>query len=177
MKFFDIQDGKVVIHADFLGLPFVHKLWDSEEDKDLVNKWLTFVIFKNYYDSPYVKAYSSSELEPKVKLDVFDDKSYVIPDKVRLTEDAFNETLQNSLLLRFLMSSRKKIDSIREYYENSLSDELDDGKVQKIMMSMAKVADMFTSLKNLEKAVKVEESESERARGGAEVSWFEQVRK
>lgn len=35
------------------------------------------------------------------------------------------------------------------------------------MMSMAKVADMFTSLKNLEKAVKVEESESERARGGA----------
>ena len=75
------------------------------------------------------------------------------------------------------MSSRKKIDSIREYYENSLADALDDGKVQKIMMSMAKVADMFTSLKNLEKAVKVEESESERARGGAEVSWFEQVRK
>lgn len=93
--------------------------------KDLVNKWLTFVIFKNYYDSPYVKAYSHvPELEPKVKLDVFDNKSYIIPDKVRVVETEFNETLQNSLLLRFLMSSRKKIDSIREYYENSLADRL-----------------------------------------------------
>lgn len=177
MKLFDIQNGKVVIHADMLGLPFFHKLWDSEDDKDLVNKWISYIVLKNKYDSPYVKAYSSKELDSKVKLDIFDDKTYIIPDKVLEAEKYFNETIQNSLILRLLMATRKKLDSVREYYEISDSEELDDAKVQKITASIAKLSDTVTSLNNLEKAVRVEEAETEKARGGAEVSWFEQVRK
>lgn len=177
MKLFDIQDSKVVIHADMLGLPFFHKLWNSEEDKDLVNRWISYIVLKNKYDSPYVKTYSSKEVESKVKADVFDDKTYIIPEKVLVAEKEFNETIQNSLILKLLMATRKKLDSIREYYENSDSEELDDAKVQKITMSIAKLGDTVKSLRDLEKAVKVEETELERARGGAEINWFEQTRK
>ena len=177
MKLYDIINGKVVIHADMLGLPGFHKLWESEKDKDLVNKWISYIVLKNKYNSPYAKAYSSKELESKVKLDVFDDKNYIIPDIVKDAEKYFNETVQNSLILRLFIATRKKIDSIREYYEASDSEELDDTKVQKITASIAKIGDMVTSLNSLEKAVRAEEAETEKARGGAEVSWFEQVRK
>ena len=118
-----------------------------------------------------------SDVESKVKADVFDDKNYAIPDKVLDAEKEFNATIQNSLILKLLMATRRKLDSIREYYENSDSDELDDAKVQKITMSIAKLGDTVKSLRDLEKAVKVEETEIERARGGAEISWFEQTRK
>ena len=83
-----------------LGLPFFHKLWDSENDKDLVNKWISYIVLKNKYDSPYVKTYANKEVESKVKADVFDDKNYVIPDKVLDAEKEFNATIQNSLILK-----------------------------------------------------------------------------
>lgn len=177
MKLFDIQGNKVVIHADLLGLPFFHKLWNSEEDKDLVNKWISYIILRNKYDSPYVKNYPSNQVESKVKYDIFDDKNYTLPEKVLTAEKEFNDTLQNSLILRLLIATYKKLDSIREYYENSDSEELDDAKVQKITASIAKLGDTVKSLKDLEKAVKIEEAEIERARGGAEINWFEQIRK
>lgn len=177
MKLFDIQGNKVVIHADLLGLPFFHKLWDSEDDKELVNRWISYIILKNKYDSPYVKNYPSNQVESKIKYDIFDDKNYILPDKVLEAEKEFNETVQNSLILKLLVATRKKLDSIREYYENSDSEELDDAKVQKITMSIAKLGDTVKSLNDLEKAVKVEELETERARGGAEINWFEQTRR
>ena len=108
MKLYDIINGKVVIHADMLGLPGFHKLWESEKDKDLVNKWISYIVLKNKYNSPYAKAYSSKELESKVRLDVFDDKNYIIPDIVKDAEKYFNETVQNSLILRLFICFKSK---------------------------------------------------------------------
>ena len=176
MKLFDIKAGDVVIHSDALGLPFFKKLWDNIADKDLVSKYISYIVLKNKFDSPYVKSLPTLEVEPKVKLAIFGDNEYKIPMEVLIAEEAYNEIIQGSLTLKLLKSARKKLDTVREYYDNSISDDLDDKKVKDITASIANLDKAIASLDKLERAVKAEELETSIARGGAEINYFEQPR-
>ena len=176
MKLFDIKAGEVVIHSDALGLPFFRKLWDDNQDKDLASKYISYIVLKNKYDSPYVKSLPALEVEGKVKLAIFGDEEYKVPMEVITAEEQYNEIIQGSLTLKLLKSARKKLDTVREYYDNSISDDLDDKKVKDITASIANLDKSIASLDKLEKAVKSEELETTTARGGAEINYFEQPR-
>ena len=176
MKLFDIKAGEVVIHSDALGLPMFRKIWDSYKDKDLASKYISYIVLKNKYDSPYVKSLPTLEVEPKVKLAIFGDEDYKIPMDIMVGEEQYNEIIQGSLTLKLLKSARKKLDTVREYYDHSISDGLDDKKVKDITASIANLDKSIASLDKLERAVKAEELEMTTARGGAEINYFEQPR-
>lgn len=96
--------------------------------------------------------------------------------EVMTAEEQYNEIIQGSLTLMLLKSARKKLDTVREYYDKSISDDLDDKKVKDITASIANLDKSIASLDKLERAVKAEELEMTTARGGAEINYFEQPR-
>ena len=57
MKLADIVAGKVVIHNDMLVIPAFKKIWDADNPtKELATKYISYIVLKNKYDSPYVKS-------------------------------------------------------------------------------------------------------------------------
>ena len=49
----DIVNGRVIISADLLILPFFKKIWESEKDKSRANDIISYIVLKNKYNSPY----------------------------------------------------------------------------------------------------------------------------
>jgi len=176
MKLFDIVGGKVTIHTEALGLPFFKDLWDNNKDKDLVTRYISYIVLKNKYDSPYVKSTPADQLESKVKKAVFYDEDYQLPTEVLIAEEQYNTVVQDSLALRLLMSSRKKLDSIREYYDNSLDDILDDKKVKDITAAIGNLDKTISSLDKLESSVRANElSKISKVRGDEKINPYELV--
>ena len=68
MKLFDILAGKVVIHNDALGIPAFKKVWNADKaDKEMATKYISYIVLKNKYDSPYVQSMDSDKIEPRLK--------------------------------------------------------------------------------------------------------------
>lgn len=172
MKLFDIVAGKVVIHPDALGIPCFKKVWDTNKDKDLATKYISYIVLKNKYDSPYVKSMSTEDIEPRLKKEIFKDENYKLPIEVLECEKDYLGFI-NTLTLRLLRNARRKLDSISNYYEDSLGEELDENKVTKILAGMKTLGDVIKSMDTLEVSVRAEELTSTKVKGGAEMNPFE----
>lgn len=68
---------------------------------------------------------------------------------------------------------RNKIDTISDYYESSLEEELDEKKIQVLLAGMEKVKGTYQTLDFLEKAVKAEELDNTKVRGNVQVNAYE----
>lgn len=173
MKLFDILGGKVVIHNDALGIPCFKKIWDADKaDKETATKYISYIVLKNKYDSPYVKSMSREEIGPRLRKEIFGDANFKLPVEVVEAEDAyiaFNETL----ILGLLKNAKLKLESVSRYYRESLLDELDDKKVQLILAGMEKLGNTIKSLDALEVAVRSEETATSKVRGGGEINPYE----
>lgn len=173
MKLFDIVAGKVVIHPDALAVPCFNRLWEKYKDKnDLATKYFSYIVFKNKYDSPYVKTMSPEDIPGKLKHELFGDKDYKLPEDVLKAEEEY-QSFSNTLLLQLLEGARLKVMSIAKYYKSSLEDELDDKKVETIYKGMDKMGGTIRSLDLLETQVKNEELMNSRIKGGKEVNPLE----
>lgn len=173
MKLFDIVSGKVVIHNDALGIPSFKKVWDADKaGKEMATKYISYIVLKNKYDSPYVLSFSSEDIEERLKRELFGDKDYKLPAEVLEAERMyirFNETLT----LGLLKNARLKLESISKYYADSLQDELDEKKVKDILAGMGSLGNTMKSLDALEVSVRNEELSNSKVRGGAEMNAFE----
>lgn len=173
MKLFDIVGGKVVIHNDALGIPCFKKVWDADKaDKEMATKYISYIILKNKFDSPYVQSMEREDIETRLKKELFGSSNYKLPVEVLEAEQAyigFTETL----ILGLLKNAKLKLNSVSKYYAESLEDELDDKKVQLIFAGMAKLGETIKSLDALENAVRSEEAAVNRIRGGAEINPYE----
>lgn len=173
MKLFDIVAGKVVIHNDALGIPAFKKVWDADKaGKEKATKYISYIVLKNKYDSPYVQSMNSEDIEPRLKQELFGDKDYKLPKEVIEAEQAYNG-FNNTLTLQLLKNARKKLESISRYYSESLGDELDEKKVKDILAGMGSLGNTIKSLDTLESSVRAEELSNARVRGGGEMNPFE----
>ena len=173
MKLFDIVAGKCVIHPDPLAIPAFQKIWDADKaDKELATKYISYIVFKNKYDSPYVKSMNASDIEPRLKKEIFNDEKIKLPVEVLEAENQYKGFL-NTLSLQLLQNARLKLESISNYYKNSLDEELDEKKVKDILAGMSSLGNTIKSLSLLEANVKAEELETSRVRGGSELNTFE----
>lgn len=171
MKLFDIVGGKVIIHSDALGIPCFKKIWDSFSNEE-ATKYISYIVLKNKYDSPYVLAYRTEDIEGILKKELFKDSSYKLPKDIIECEDSYKRFC-HTLIHGLLINSRKKLESVSKYYEESLDDILDDKKVKDIYGGMEKMANTVSALDRLEKAVRSEELSLSKVRGGAEINPFE----
>lgn len=173
MKLADIVAGKVVIHNDMLVIPAFKKLWDSDgPTKELATKYISYIVLKNKYDSPYVKSMNAEDIEPRLKKEIFGDINIKLSKDVLDAEQAYLD-FTNTLTLQLLKNAKKKLESISKYYLNSLDEELDEKKVKDILSGMGSLGNTIKSLDLLEISVKNEELNSGRIRGGGELNPFE----
>lgn len=173
MKLFDILAGKVIIHNDALGIPAFKRLWDTDKaDKELATKYISYIVLKNKYDSPYVQSMDSDKIGPRLKQELFGDKDKKLPKEVIEAEQAYI-AFANTLTLQLLQNARKKLESISRYYSESLTDELDEKKVKDILSGMSSLGNTIKSLDLLESSVRAEELSNSKVRGGGELNPFE----
>ena len=172
MKTFDIIGGKVVIHTDALGIPCFKKIWDTYQKDDLATKYISYIVLKNKFDSPYVKSMSAVDIEPRLKAELFNNPDIKLPVEVLQAEQDYKD-FNRTLSLQLLENARLKLESISLYYKNSLEDELDEKKVKDILAGMSSLGNTIKSLDALEASVKAGELANSKVRGGAEVNAFE----
>lgn len=173
MKLFDILGGKVVIHENALAIPAFKKVWESDKaDKQHATAVLSYIVFKNKWDSPYVLSIPYDQLEVKLKEEFLGDSKYELTKDEQTAEESFVK-LQHTRTLDMLDSIRLKLDTFNKYYKESLLEELDEKKIEKYYAGFAKVKDTFVTLDYLEKAVKSGELETSRVKGDAKVNPFE----
>lgn len=173
MKLFDILGGKVVIHENALAIPAFKKVWESDKsDKQHATAILSYIVFKNKWDSPYVLSIPYDQLEVKLKEEFLGDSRYELTKDEQIAEESFIK-LQHTRTLDMLDSIRLKLDTFNKYYKESLLEELDEKKIEKYYAGFAKVKDTFVTLDYLEKAVKSGELETSRVKGDAKVNPFE----
>lgn len=174
MRLFDIQGNKVLIHPDTWGIPMFRKLWESTKDKSLATDYLSYIVFKNKYNSPYVEGFSEADREPHLKLLLFNDKDYILPEEVILAEKEYVR-ITETLFIGLLKNARDRLDSISKYYKDSLSNELNDDLIKTIIMSMEKLGNVAKSLESLEEKARKEEAfnVSTTVRGGGQIGAFE----
>lgn len=172
---FDLVGGEVVAHADLWALPPFETVYkaDKTATKEHANKVVKFIILCDYWDSPYVKSISNADYrEEKLKSQIFKDANYQLTAEEQICRDEY-KALITTRNLRMLNSIRNKLDTISDYYENSLEEELDETKIQKLLAGFEKVKGTVQTIDFLEKAVKAEELDSSKVRGDAKVNPFE----
>lgn len=173
MKLFDIQADKVIIHNDTLGIPCFRKLWESEIDKSKATDYISYIVFKNKHDSPYVKAFSLEDRETHLKEQLFGDPAFELPELVILCEEEYIR-LTETLFVGLLKNVRNRLESISQYHRKALGDELDDDRIKVIIAGIEKLGATAKSLEQLEENARKEESLlTSKVRGGAEISAFE----
>lgn len=172
MKLFDIVAGKVVIHNDALGIPCFKELWESNKDKDLATRYISYIVLKNKFDSPYVKSMSTEDIPSRLKKELFKDADHILPVEVEICEEAYKGFI-NTLTLRLLNNARRKLDSISDYYQDSLGEELDEKKVKDILAGIKTLGEVIKSIDALEVNVRNEELATSKIRGGSELNPFE----
>ena len=96
MKLFDIIGGKVVIHENALAIPAFKKIWESDKaDKQHATAILSYIVFKNKWDSPYVLSIPYDQIESKLKEEFLGSTDYVLTEDEQKAEDSFIR-LQNT---------------------------------------------------------------------------------
>lgn len=71
---------------------------------------------------------------------------------------------------------RLKLDSISNYYKESLDDTLDEKKIKDLLAGMTSVGKVMESINSLEDMVKSEEVSMGRVKGDAKVNPYELVK-
>ena len=171
MKLYDIQGGKVVIHADLLGLPKFKELY--EKDQPLAVKQISYIVLKNIVDSPY-SGMLESDREQWIKKDLFGDRDWQPTQDVLDAEEQFINIYYDSLSARLLRGARRRLEAVIKFYEDSLEDDsMDDAKADKIIAAIGKLDKTSSSLYQLERSVKMEEMESSKVRGGGKINPYE----
>lgn len=75
-----------------------------------------------------------------------------------------------------LNNMRLKLDSISNYYKESLDDTLDEKKIKDLLAGMTSVGKVMESINSLEDMVKSEEVAIGRVKGDAKVNPYELVK-
>lgn len=172
MKLFDIIGDKIVVHAEMWALPPFKKFWESAKDKKHADDIASFIILCDYWNSPYVKSMAPDTREKTLKYRKFGDENYTLTPDEQACRDEY-KMLINTRLLKMLNSMNNKLDTISDYYENSLEEELDETKIQKLLAGFEKVKGTVQTIDFLEKAVKAEEMDNSKVRGNVQVNPYE----
>lgn len=174
MRLFDVLAGKVTIHEEALAIPAFRKVWELDKDKKHATDILSYIVLQNKWNSPYVTSIANEEERAKrLKTQFFNDADYKLTIEEQIAQDEFL-FIQNTATLQLLTNIRLKLDSISQYYKDSLGEELNEKKVKDLLAGMEHADKVLAAIENLEDRVKAEESmKSKKVRGDAKINPFE----
>lgn len=176
MKLFDIVGGKVVIHADALGIPCFKRIWEADKpDKEYSTKLISYIVLMHKWDSPYVQSMDADTREAKLKKEYFNNEKYKLNAEEKACEEDYKRFCYTRTL-EMLDNMRLKLDSVSRYYKESLDDELDEKKIKDLLAGMTSVGGVLKSIDSLETMVKAEELVVGKVKGDAKVNPYELAR-
>lgn len=169
---FDITvDGKIALTPAALATPVFRKVYEGIEDKSTATKEIEYIIFKHHWKTPYHVYGNPNSREAYVKRGVFNDENYEIHEVTKESEKEYAEELQTSELIKMLTSARIGIWYITESFE-SLKTSKDTNPLEVIKWTK-ELGQIAKSLDTIEKAIKADELEKGRVRGGNEIQQYE----
>lgn len=174
-QMFDILGGKVVIHANGLAIPPFKKLWESEQDKKHATDVISYIVFKNEWNSPYVLSTPPEELEKKLKVRIFEDENYELTDIEKECEAEY-QSFNNTLTLQLLNNIRLRLWDQSEYYKASKGEPLDLQQIEKFNKGVKELKGTLETLDTLEKTIKAGELNTKKVKGDKQINPYELVR-
>ena len=173
IKIFDILNGKVIIDAASLAIPPFKEFWESAQDKSIAEKEISYCVFMNKWDTPY-KAFDKPERSSRIKEHVFKDVDYKFSKNYPIFEQEFIRFMRTPSS-RLLDAAENGIEFLIEEYNNlQYKEGIDAGDVSKWM---AQLGPAIKSYEQLKEQVRTEEKLGLKAKGKAEINYFEMPRK
>lgn len=170
---FDIVNGKVVISAKSLAIPPFKEFWECFEDKSIPEKEISYCAFMYKWNTPY-KAFDKKERPTRIKEHVFKDVNYKFSEYYTKFEKEFVQFMRTPSS-RLLDAAENGIEFLIDEYNHLQQKEgIDAGHVSKWMMQLGPAIKSYEQLKE---QVRTEEKLGLKAKGKAEINYFEIPRK
>ena len=103
---------------------------------------------------------------------MFGDSKYTLSVDGSIAEKEYIE-IHNTRTLKMLTNIRLKLDSISDYYRDSLDETLDEKKIKDLLAGIASVEKVYQSIQGLEDMVKAGEIKKTKIKGDAKINPFE----
>jgi len=167
-KILDIEDGKLVITPEALGISFFKALWsrDKTTTKTKAYKDILYVYYYCDFRSPYF-AYPPDQREALIKEDVICDTAFKVDKEVTLAIDGYNK-LNKTPMMKFLEDASMAVFAMGTYLKDPDSD---PEKMQKLMINLPK---MVASVNEALALAQKEQAGTNRVRGDQQISLLEE---
>ncbi len=180
MSIFTIKNGKLVIVPENLTIPELKLIFDRDETVDKKKAYLELCFI--YHSSDFKSPYNNMEEELRVvqlKKDFFSDTTWTPDDDVKKAIIKY-KLLQETPSMRLLISARKAINKVQNYFDSvDLQERTDKGmavnKITELTNSMGNIGKIVESVDKLEERVKKEQLKETKIRGNKEISDYERV--
>ena len=174
MNLVDIVGGKVVIHPDLYFIPAFKNLYnnDTSKDKKYQEDIITYIVLMWKYNSPYYDSMDVSTREKKLKEQIFNDADYELDELAKVCEAEYKE-FQYTRILKMLDAQLGKLDSVTQWYIESINDALDEKKIKDLLAGMASTSNVIKSIESLKTMVKAEQMTMGKVKGDAKVNPYE----
>lgn len=174
MNLVDIVGGKVIIHPDLYFIPAFRNLYnnDTSKNKKYQEDIITYIVLMWKYNSPYYDSMDASTREKKLKEQIFNDAEYELDELAKVCEAEYKE-FQYTRILKMLDAQLGKLDSVTQWYVESINDTLDEKKIKDLLAGMASTSNVIKSIESLKTMVKAEQVAMGKVKGDAKVNPYE----
>jgi len=184
MKLFDINNGRVVLDSNVLGIKEFKRLWERDESEDKLKAYndISYIVFvyDNSVDNPY-RGYVEKDRQRIVAKDIYRTSRPKIDKEMKAAIEKFKE-LQSTTYTRLLQAALQAAEKTTEYYQNVDYSAVDErGRklydITTVTRNLKELGDLIKSLKSLEEMVRKDELENTKVRGGNEIGPYELPKK
>lgn len=159
MGLFEFTAGNIVVSKDLQQLGPFNKVMGSKDWE----KKIAYIFHMGDYSSPYSQL-DDQQREKKLIDSLFDGKK---PDKDTLEAVKLYKELSITESMELLISARKAVKKLRDYFENADPDSEDDpGKAAKdLMNNLNNVGKIIENIKNWEETIAKEKKADQTRKG------------
>jgi len=175
---FELKEGKIVISPDKLNLPYFHKIWTSDKSKtkEVAFMELGYIFYLCDNKSPY-NSYPEDKRKELILVDIIKDKKWKPSKDVEEAIIKYKE-LTHTPSMEILESVKGLLYRLKDYFNTITFDaggdvELEMKKADSAQKAIASIGKSIESLATLEERVRKEITGSNKRRGNAENSLFE----
>lgn len=170
MKILELNNDRVSISAEALGLSFFKTLWnrDKSKGKEKAYNDIAYVYYYCDFNSTFF-AYPPDEREKLIKEYIIGDKNFTVDKEVQTAIKGYEE-LNTTPAMKMLESVTIAISKMDSYFRTVDYQEVDIDKVGKFIERLPKLTEALNQAKDI---CRKETVGSTRVRGNASVGLFE----
>lgn len=170
MKILELNNDRVIISAEALGLTFFKTLWsrDKTKNKEKAYNDIAYVFYYADFNSPFFQ-YPPDERSKVIKQFVIGNEKFVVDKEIESAIESYKE-LNTTPSMRMLESVQIAISKMENYFRTVNYAEEDIDKVGKFIERLPKLVE---SVNQASEICRKEQVGSTKVRGNMKTSLFE----